>query len=85
MTDNTTGEAMAWDWEVRGEEVPTSPGSMVHSLAWRGTYTGDLLGEVLLDLAEHREFWGTLDEDEPVTITITPTPIRSRPPHLDLP
>ena len=66
MANNT------WDWEVQGAEVPPSPGSTGRALDQRGTYACELMGEVVQMLVERGEFWELLDEEHPLTITITP-------------
>jgi len=66
---------MDWNWEVRGMEIPSSPGSGARGIEQSGTYTCELMGEVASWLAERGEFWELLDDDYPLTITITPAAV----------
>ena len=59
-------------WSVSGMEPSYSPGVMEHSFEDSGTVECELLGEVLIWLAEHGPFWGMVDSAEPVTFTIEP-------------
>lgn len=63
--------ADAYHWEVVGRAEPRTDGEMVRVYSEDGVIESEYAGEVAEFVVQKEIEWASLDEDHPITITIT--------------
>jgi hypothetical protein len=69
VAEPTPVDRDTWRWKIDGSDA-LYHGTMPPGFHDHGFVNAHHLGEVLLWLTEHGEFWGQIDDTQPVTFTI---------------